>query len=71
MKDWAEACAFALTLPDVVMEKWWGSPCPKINGKGLMSRTREKDTKSFALMVTQPEKQLLFETDPETFAPRV
>ena len=67
MKDWADAVAVACALPDVVMEKWWGSPCPKINGKGLMSRTREKDTNSFALMVTQPEKQLLFETDPETF----
>lgn len=67
MRDWEDAVAFACSLPDVVMEKWWGSPCPKINGKGLMSRTREKDTDSFALMVTQPEKQLLFETDPGTF----
>ncbi len=65
MKDWAEACAFALTLPDVVMEKWWGTPCPKINGKGLMSVSREAG--SFGLMVTHPEKELLFETDPETF----
>ena len=65
MRDWEEACAYACTLPDVVMEKWWGTPCPKINGKGFMSRSREPD--SFGLMVTHPEKELLFETDPETF----
>jgi hypothetical protein len=65
MRDWDEACAYACTLPDVVMEKWWGTPCPKINGKGFMSRSREAD--SFGLMVTHPEKQILFETDPESF----
>lgn len=65
MDSWEEACAFACTLPDVVMEKWWGTPCPKVNGKGFMSRGREAG--SFGLMVTHPEKQMLFETDPETF----
>jgi len=65
VKDWDHACAFALTLPDVVMEKWWGTPCPKINGKGFMSPSREPG--SFALSVTKPEKEILFETDPETF----
>lgn len=65
MGDWEEAVAFACALPDVVMEKWWGTPCPKINGKGFMSPGREKG--SFGLMVTHPEKQILFETDPETF----
>ena len=65
MKDWDDACAFARSLPDVVMESWWGTPCPKINGKGLMSPGREQG--SFALLVTHPEKEMLFETDPETF----
>ena len=65
MKDWDEAVAFACSLPDVVMEKWWGTPCPKINGKGFMSPGREEG--SFALMVTHPEKQILFETDPDIF----
>ncbi len=65
MRDWDDAIATACALPEVVMEKWWGSPCPKINGKGFMSRSREPD--SFALMVTRPEKELLFETDPDTF----
>lgn len=65
MRDWEDACAYACTLPDVVMEKWWGTPCPKINSKGLMSRSREPD--SFGLMVARGEKELLFETDPGTF----
>ena len=65
MNDWDDAVAFASALPDVVMEKWWGTPCPKINGKGFMSPGREKG--SLALMVTHPEKQILFETDPDTF----
>jgi hypothetical protein len=65
VRDWEEAVAYACSLPDVVMEKWWGTPCPKINGKGFMSPGREEG--SFALMVTQAEKQILIETDPETF----
>ena len=47
------------------MAKWWGTPCPKINGKGFMSPGREKG--SFALMVSRGEKPILFETDPDTF----
>lgn len=47
------------------MAPWWGTPCPKINGKGFMSPGRESG--SFALMVPHAEKEILFETDPETF----
>ncbi len=65
MDDWEDACAYALTLPDVAMAPWWGTPCPKINGKGLMSYAKQPG--SFGLMVAQDEKVLLLETDPETF----
>jgi hypothetical protein len=65
MDDWEDACACACALPDVVMERWWGTPSPKINGKGFMSPGREAG--SFALLVSAPEKEMLFETDPETF----
>ena len=37
MNSWDEACAYALSLPDVEMASWWGNPCPKVNGKGFMS----------------------------------
>jgi hypothetical protein len=65
MKDWDTACAYALSLPEVEMAPWWGTPCPKINAKGFMSPGREKG--SFALSVTNAEKEILFETDPDTF----
>ncbi|MDP5281071.1 hypothetical protein Q9Q95_19250 [Sphingomonas sp. DG1-23] len=65
MTDWEDSCAFACALPEVIMESWWGTLCPKINGKGFMSPGREQG--SFALMVSHPEKEILIETDPETF----
>jgi len=65
MDDWDDACAYALTLPDVGLGSWWNTPCPKINGKGLMSPGRAPG--SFGLMVRMDEKPLLLETDPGTF----
>ena len=65
MTDWDDAVGFALALPGVELAPWWGTPCPKVNGKGFMSPGREKG--SFALMVTHPEKEMLLETNPETF----
>lgn len=65
MDDWDDACAYALTLPDVVMGSWWNHPCPKINDKGLISPSREPG--SFGMMVRKDEKPLLLETDPDTF----
>lgn len=65
MKDWDDACAFALSLPGVELAPWWGTPCPKLNGKGFMAPGREPG--SFALSVTHDEKRMLFETDPDTF----
>ena len=65
MRDWEDACGYALTLPGVEMAPWWGTPSPKINAKGFMSPGREKG--SFALAVTTPEKEILFQTDPATF----
>ena len=65
MTDWDDAVAYACSLPEVEMASWWGTLSPKINGKGFMSPGREKG--SFALVVTQTEKEILLETDPETF----
>lgn len=65
MRNWEEARDYALSLADVEMALWWGISCPKINGKGFMSPGREAG--SFALCVTKPEKEILFETDPDTF----
>jgi len=66
MKDWDEAVAYACSLPEVVMESFYGKPCPKLNGKAILSPSHEKDT-SFCLMVPMAEKEILIETDPDTF----
>ena len=65
MNDWVEVVAFACALPDVVMESFYGTPCPKVNGKAFVSPGREPD--SFHVMSTHDEKAVLLETDPDTF----
>ena len=65
MRDWDEAVAFTCALPDVAMERFFGTPCPKINGKAILSPGREKG--SFCLLVSKDEKLMLMETDPDTF----
>lgn len=65
MTDWDAVVAYACSLPDVEMAPWWGTPCPKINGKGFISHAREPG--SFGLCVTIAEKEILLETDPDTF----
>jgi hypothetical protein len=65
MEDWDDVVAFACALPDVQMESYYGTPCPKLNGKPIASPSREAD--SFHLPVGHGEKAVLMETDPETF----
>lgn len=65
MRDWDEVVAFACALPDVAMESFYGTPCPKVNGKAFVSPGREPG--SFCLFVPMGEKELLLETDPDTF----
>lgn len=57
--------AFACTLPDVEMAPFYGTPCPKVNGKAFVAPGRERG--SFCLLVGMDEKELLIETDPATF----
>ena len=63
--DWGEVVAFACALPDVEMAPFYGTPCPKLNGKALASPGREAG--SFAVMCKPNEKEILLETDPDTF----
>jgi len=65
MKNWGEVVAFACALPEVEMISFYGVPCPKLNGKALASPSREED--SFCLFVSVSEKEMLMETDPDTF----
>src|SRR3546814_2151020 len=63
--NWDEVVAFACALPDVEMAPFYGTPCPKVNGKAFVSPGREEG--SFHVMAPHEEKELLLETDPGSF----
>ena len=63
--DWAEACAFALTLPGVEMSPHYGTPSPKVRGKAFVYRSHEPG--SFAISAPLDEIEMLKETDPAVF----
>jgi hypothetical protein len=65
LSSWEAVKAFALTLPETSLESYYGTPCPKVNGKAFVSPGREPD--SFHVMSPHDEKAVLLETDPETF----
>lgn len=66
MKDWAEVCAIACALPGVAMAPYYGTLCPKVNGKAFAAPGREVG--SFVLFTASiDEKAMLIETDPDTF----
>ena len=46
--SWDDVVAFSCALPDVEMLSFYGTPCPKLNGKALASPGREAG--SFAVM---------------------
>nr|NUR36472.1 hypothetical protein [Sphingomonas sp.] len=57
--------AFALTLPGTEPSTSYGAPTVRIGGKPLVYPGREKD--SFAVACPIEEKELLRDTDPDTF----
>lgn len=63
--SWDDVVAFACALPDVEMASFYGTPCPKVNGKAFVSPGREEG--SFHVMSPHEEKEVLLETDPDTF----
>lgn len=65
LRDWDEVAAFALALPGAELSTSYGRPAVKVNGKAFVYPGREAD--SFAISAPLPEKELLMETDPDTF----
>ncbi len=65
MDDWEEAAAFALALPGTALSTSYGRPAVKVQGKAFLYPGREKG--SFAVASPLGEKEMLIETDPETF----
>jgi hypothetical protein len=66
MKDWQQVVDFVCALPEVEMGPHFGTLVPKVNGKSLVGPSREHD--SFGVRTSSiEEKQMLIETDPDTF----
>lgn len=64
-ETWAEAAAFALSLPETEMSTSYGKPAVKLNGKAFIYPGREAG--SFAIASPLDEKEMLMATDPDTF----
>lgn len=67
MTDWDSLAAFALTLPDTVAGTHYGKPAIKVaaNGRAFVSAGSEPG--SFVLAIDLDTKEMLLETDPDTF----
>lgn len=66
MKDWAAVVACALALPGAEQGTSYGKPAIKMRGK-MIASTTAPDRDSFVLAVTLDDKDVLLETDPDTF----
>jgi len=62
---WDEVMAFGLALPGAEASTSYGAPTVRIRGKPILYLGRERG--SFAISSPLMEKELLIETDPETF----
>ena len=63
--SWDGVMAFALALPGAEESTSYGRPAVKVRGKAFVYPGREAG--SFAISSPLEEKELLIETDPETF----
>lgn len=67
MKDWDAVVALArASLPDVELGTTYGKPAIKHRGK-MLAATTAPDPGSFVLDVSLADKEVLLETEPETF----
>ena len=65
MRDWDEVVAFALALPEAELSTSYGKPAVRVRGKAFVYPGREPG--SFAVATPLEEKEMLMETDPDTF----
>ena len=63
--DWEAVTRFALGLAETEMSTSYGRPAVKVRGKAFVYPGREAG--SFAVASPLPEKELLMETDPDSF----
>ena len=63
--SWDSVMAFALALPGAEESTSYGRPAVRVRGKAFVYPGREEG--SFAIASPIEEKELLMETDPDTF----
>jgi hypothetical protein len=64
-ETWDEVVSFALSLPETELSTSYGRPAVKVRGKAFLYPGREVG--SFAVATPIGEKELLMETEPDTF----
>jgi len=67
LASWDDVTAFALALPGTELSTYFGQPSVKVaaNGRAFLNLGREED--SFVLSIDADSKELLMETEPETY----
>ena len=65
VKDWDEVAAFALGFPGTELSSSYGKPAVRVRGKAFVYPGRERG--SFCVATPLEEKDMLMETDPDTF----
>jgi hypothetical protein len=67
LASWDEVTAFALALPGTELSTYFGQPSVKVaaNGRAFLNLGRHED--SFVLSIDSDSKDLLIETEPETY----
>lgn len=68
IRNWEDAVAFALKLPDTELSTSYGKPAVKVasNGRAFLY-TGHEDHSSFGIAIDLDTVELLKETDPDTF----
>lgn len=64
MTTWEEVCELGLSLPEVEVATWYGTPALKVRGKGF-ARLREDG--ALVVMIDVLEREALMQAEPETF----
>src|SRR5262245_17139725 len=63
---WDELCALALELPEVAVDRWYGTPAIKVRGKGFV-RLKEDGRSVVFVLESVDEQELLVENRPEVY----
>jgi hypothetical protein len=66
IRNWEEAVAFALSLPDTELSTSYGKPAVKVNGRAFLY-TGHEQASSFGIAIDLDSVEILKETDPDSF----